>query len=287
MDFLLTFDVEDWFQVENLRSLFPPESWDRQNWRVDRSTGTLLEVLEDAEQFLGRSVKATFFVLGSVAAKFPRLVREIHKRGHEVASHGYGHRLCVQEKPCDLQEDLKHSKALLEDLLGAPVFGYRAPGFSISDKILEHVREAGYRYDSSYNSFGLNPRYGSLSLNGNRKGIAHELHPEFYEIPVSNLRLWGRVLPWAGGGYFRLWPFGVFSAGVSKILQSQGAYVFYMHPWECDPRQPRVRGIGALSRFRHYLNLSRTADRLLRLVTSFAGCRFLPCTHYLKLQGLQ
>ncbi len=281
--FLLTFDIEDWFQVENLRPLFPPSSWNRQCWRVDRSTATLLDVLGEGEHALGRPVKATFFVLGSVAERFPHLVREIHRRGHEVASHGYLHRLCVQEKPCDLEQDLKRSKAFLEDILGSPVFGYRAPGFSISDRILEQVQEAGYRYDSSYNSFGLNPRYGTLTLNGKRRGIAYEMQPKFYEIPASNLHVLGRTLPWAGGGYFRLMPFGLFAAGVSKILRSQGAYVFYMHPWECDPKQPRVCGIDPVSRFRHYVNLSRTTGRLLRLIKHFADCQFISCTRYLNL----
>ncbi|MEJ5349188.1 MAG: polysaccharide deacetylase family protein [Desulfosoma sp.] len=250
---------------------------------MDRSTATLLDVLEEGERCLGRPVKATFFVLGSVAERFPQLVHEIHRRGHEVASHGYWHRLCVHEKPCDLQEDLMRSKALLEDILGSPVLGYRAPGFSISDRILEQVEEAGYRYDSSYNSFGLNPRYGTLTLNGTRRGIAYEVQPKFYELPVSNLKILGRTLPWAGGGYFRLVPFDLFAAGVSKILRSQGAYVFYMHPWECDPMQPRVCGVDPVSRFRHYVNLSRTAARLLRLIMRFGNCRFMSCTSYLNL----
>lgn len=282
MMFLLTFDIEDWFQVENLRPLFPPKCWNLQCWRVEKSTHILLNVLDEAERVLKRPVKATFFVLGSVAEKFPQLVREIHRRGHEAASHGYWHRLCGQERPGDLLEDLRRSKALLEDILGAAVLGYRAPGFSISHATLELVRQAGYRYDSSYNSFALNPRYGVLTLNGNRRGIAYELDSDFFEIPVSNLCLLGRTLPWSGGGYFRLMPRRLFALGVSKILRTQGAYVFYLHPWECDAQQPRVHAIGPLARFRHYVNLSRTRDKLLWLIRSFPQCRWTTCTQYLR-----
>ncbi len=284
MTILLTFDVEDWFQVENLRPLFPPDCWDRQEWRVERSTRTVLDTLDAAARAIGKPIRGTFFVLGSVAERFPDLVREIRSRGHEVASHGYGHRLCLRQEPNDLAYDLRHSKALLEDILGSPVFGYRAPGFSISDRILDQIWEAGYRYDSSYNSFGLNPRYGTVSLNGNRKGIAYQLRRGLFELPVSNLRLLGRSVPWAGGGYFRLIPSALFSLGVGGILRRDGAYLFYLHPWECDPKQPRTGGLGYLSRFRHYCNLESTTVKLGRLIGGFSQCQFVSCMEYLGLR---
>uniref|UniRef100_A0A832A8Q1 DUF3473 domain-containing protein n=1 Tax=Desulfacinum infernum TaxID=35837 RepID=A0A832A8Q1_9BACT len=283
MTILLTFDIEDWFQVENLRLRYPPESWGSQSWRVEASTRVVLDALDEAGGAQRTPVRATFFVLGSVAEKFPALVREIRDRGHEVASHGYWHRLCCQERPSALRDDLLASKALLEDILGSAVHGYRAPSFSISDSVLHMIHEAGYEYDSSLNSFALNPRYGTVSFNGHRRGVAWEIFPGFYEIPVSNLRCFGQTLPWAGGGYFRLLPFSVFSLGVGKILHCDGAYVFYMHPWECDPDQPRVSGIGPMRRFRHYCNLSQTVGRLQRLIKTYGQCRFLSCSDYLAM----
>lgn len=283
MTFLLTFDIEDWFQVENLRRVYPHSVWDRQAWRVEASTHGLLDLLDDATGHMGAPLRATFFVLGSVAEKFPGLVLEIRDRGHEVASHGYWHRLCCQEDLSVLREDLLRSKRLLEDILGSRVHGYRAPSFSISDSVLKAIHEAGYRYDSSLNSFSMNSRYGTVSLNGHRRGVSWEILPGFYEIPVSNLRFFGQILPWAGGGYFRFLPFSLFSLGVGKILHRDGAYVFYMHPWECDPDQPRVSGIGAMRRFRHYCNLSRTVGRLQELIKTYAQCRFLSCSEYLTM----
>ncbi|MDY6909038.1 MAG: polysaccharide deacetylase family protein [Thermodesulfobacteriota bacterium] len=278
---LLTFDVEDWFQVENLRPLFPIDRWDDATWRVESSTRDILDLLEDAGCHVGVPVRATFFVLGSVAERFPGLVREIQDRGHEVASHGYWHRLCSEETPDGLRRDLSESRKLLEDIIGRRVSGYRAPGFSISDQVLQAVRFAGYRYDSSFNSFALNPRHGRISLNGRRRGIAHEVARGFHEIPVSNLAIRGRGIPWAGGGYFRLLPFRVFQKGVRHILDRDGAYVFYLHPWEFDCDQPRPGGVPAVRKFRHYCGLTKTAVRLRRLIATCAGCRFLTCTGYL------
>ena len=227
------------------------------------------------------SPKATFFVLGWIAQRLPHLVREIHTRGHEVASHGCSHNLCNEQSIDDLRKDLSDSKKVLEDIVGAPVFGYRAPSFSISDDILKIIEECGYLYDSSFNSFGMHGRYGRATLSGNvKKGIAVKISNNFYELPISNFRLWKRVFPLGGGGYFRLIPFPFFKLGVRSLLNRQQAYVFYMHPWEIDPEQPKVKEASVFYKFRHYYNLSKTYSKLSQLIESFEQCSFITCRQY-------
>ncbi len=281
--FLLTIDVEDWFQVENLRPWFPLESWPSQELRIEGSTHRILELLSRKKDHSGRPVQSTFFVLGWLARRMPSLVREIRDAGHEVASHGDNHQLCSDQPEEELLQDLARSKALLEDILGSRVCGYRAPSFSVSPRILELIREAGYSYDASYNSFGMNSRYGRMDMNGkSRKGIAVDLGQGFFELPLTNLTLAGRCLPWCGGGYFRLLPAPLFRSGVRRILNSHGAYHFYMHPWEVDPHQPRQTQAPMLSRFRHYVNLHRTTAKLENLLDAFSHCRFTTCRDYLQ-----
>ncbi|MGQ9671023.1 MAG: DUF3473 domain-containing protein [Desulfosoma sp.] len=279
---LLTFDVEDWFQVENLRAHCPESTWEGRPLRVERSTLRLLDLLDEASGNGGAVPHATFFVLGWVARRCPGLVRRIHERGHEVASHGYGHRLCRLENREALASDLKASKALLEDILGCPVHGYRAPGFSIDDNILHLIRHAGYAYDSSYNSFRWNPRYGRVRLQGaTRCGIGMRLDNGLVELPLSNLDVRVTCLPWAGGGYFRFLPPSCFHWGVRSLLQRDSAYLFYLHPWELDPGQPRLSNASRLSLFRHYHNLNQTEARLRAFLKTFSHCDFLTCWEYL------
>ena len=280
--FLITVDVEDWFQVENLRSHYPCNTWNQQELRVERNTRQLLELFDSLSTQNDTLIKATFFILGWIAERCPALVKEIHKHGHEVASHGYHHTLCREEDSNSLRQDLSDSKKLLEDLISAPVTGYRAPGFSIDSDILTLIHETGYRYDSSYNSFGFNPRYGKVDFSSypNRSGVI-DLEDDFSEIPVSNLFLAGKTIPFAGGGYFRFYPFSLFKQGVAKILRQTGTYVFYLHPWELDPDQPRVTGLPFLSRFRHYLNLDKTLTRLRSLIKAFPEASFITCNQLL------
>jgi polysaccharide deacetylase family protein (PEP-CTERM system associated) len=284
--FLLTVDVEDWFQVENLRPWYPMNTWSSQQPRVEQSTQKILDLLASKTDQHGKSVQATFFVLGWVARHMPQLVRRISQMGHEVASHGDSHCLCAGMRASDLRKDLVESRKLLEDILGSQVRGYRAPSFSISWDILELIREAGYEYDASYNSFSMNSRYGRLDVDKKpRKGIALDLGSEFFELPLSNLTVGGRTLPCSGGGFFRLLPEMVFKKAVQRILNTQGAYHFYMHPWEADPGQPRQNQIPMLSRFRHYVNLYKTLPRLENLLDSFSHCRFTTCSDYLRQAG--
>jgi polysaccharide deacetylase family protein (PEP-CTERM system associated) len=277
---LISIDVEDWFQVENLRSHFPPSSWKKQVSRVEKNTLRLLDLFDRCSN----GFKATFFVLGWIADRHPQLVREIHDRGHEVASHGNSHLMCTEMEPAELENDLKKSKEILEGITGKPVIGFRAPNFSISDRILPLIEAAGYQYDSSYNNFTRHQRYGSLSTdNFKKKGIAFQINPDFHEIPISNMQLGSTVIPWGGGGYFRFFPTLMFHTGVQRILSRKHAYMFYLHPWEIDPDQPTAPPNKRMSNWKHYLNLDKTLGRLERLLERFGHCSFMTCSQYLKM----
>lgn len=288
---LLTVDVEDWFQVENLKEVIPVSDWHYCESRVEKNTQRLLDFL-DGSGGAGRSgtesardLRATFFVLGWIAERLPNLVREIHSRGHEVASHGFSHQLCGNQSTAELRREIEDSKRLLEDLTGSPVFGFRAPSFSVTQEVLGILQESGYSYDSSFNSFAMNSRYGRLDLSGSpRKGIAFKLSPEFYEIPISNVQFGRYVLPIGGGGYFRLIPFHIFRKGIEWSLNHHGAYVFYIHPWEIDPEQPRVNKAKFLHRMRHYCNLAGTLNKLSSLTSCFGESHFVTCKEYLNEQ---
>jgi len=277
---LLTFDVEDWFQVENFKEYIPYSTWSTRELRVEKNTIELLDLLDNAQS----PVRATFFILGWIAERYPDLVCEIHRRGHEVASHGYDHHLCYNQTPDDLRRDLVKSKELLEDVIGQDVFGYRAPSFSITDEALAIVRETGYLYDSSYNSYGGHGRYGAITLPKTKKqnSSLYALSASFYEIPVSNLKICGRTIPWGGGGYFRLLPALLHRAGIKRILQQNGCFTFYMHPWEIDPDQPRVKEAKPFFRFRHYVNLGRAKKKLEKLVASNREYSFQTCMEFIQ-----
>ena len=229
------------------------------------------------------SPKGTFFVLGWIAERLPHLVQEIHSRGHEVASHGYLHNMSNKQSYEDLKKGFGCSKKLLEDITGSPVYGLRTPNFSISDDILKIIEECGYLYDSSFNSFVMHSRYGQIELSQSvRNGIAVKISDKFYELPISNLKFAHQVFPWGGGGYFRLIPFPLFKIGVKFILGKENAYLFYFHPWEIDPEQPKVNQASSFYKFRHYINLSKTHRKLSKLIESFAHCNFITCSQYLN-----
>jgi polysaccharide deacetylase family protein (PEP-CTERM system associated) len=274
---LITVDLEDWFQVENLRPSFPLSTWDSHELRVENNTSALLDL------FSQHHVQTTFFVLGWIAEKFPNLVRNIQRQGHEIASHGYNHQLCSDLPRSTLREDIYQSKILLEDIIEKPVLGYRAPSFSVTANLIDVLSELGFAYDSSYNSFNLNKRHGRADglfrLLANNNLVTKD---GLMELPMSNLNIAGHGIPWSGGGYFRFWPSTVFHSGVNHILKHDGRYMFYCHPWEIDAGQPRAVGIGMLSRFRHYLNLDKTLDRLNLFLDTFNNCAFMSCSNYLK-----
>ena len=299
---LITIDVEDWFQVENLRPWFPPETWDKQQSRVEQNTLKLLDLFDSIKlptpnnqknsknpinsknsNNFRRSVRATFFVLGWIAERYPNLIKEIVRHGHEVASHGHNHLMCNKISRPELLKDLKYSKKLLEELTGNKVVGYRAPSFSISDDILKIIEKAGYQYDSSYNSFDKHGRYGTITSNRNAKTEKIiNINPNFVELPISNLKVANQTIPWGGGGYFRLLPLTIFKAGVKNIIDKTGQYVFYLHPWEIDPKQPRIKTAKVLTTWRHYLNLNKTQKRLTNFIHEFNSCKFLTCSQYIQ-----
>lgn len=282
---LLTFDVEDWFQVENFKTVIPHARWESLESRVTHGTRRILDLLDEITT-PGAQPKATFFILGWTASRYPDLVKEIDKRGHEVASHGCSHTLTTHLSDNDLRMDLTESKKRLEDLTGKPVKGYRAPSFSITPKLIEFLQEAGYHYDSSYNSFDRHGRYGTISFEGTeQKGISHKFANGLAELPISNLKFRNTIIPWGGGGYFRLIPVSLFIRGIKSILGSQNSFVFYAHPWEFDPAQPRVRnGLPLSFRFRHYVNLGKTEHKLKRMMKALSNCNFLTCQDYLSRQ---
>ena len=258
----LTIDVEDYFQVSAFAPYIPRDEWDTRECRVERNVGRILELLAE------RDVKATFFTLGWVAERYPQLVKRIVQGGHELASHGYGHERASDLDEAAFTEDITRAKAILEDLGGRPVLGYRAPSFSIGRGNLwafDALARAGYRYSSSiypiaHDHYGMpdSPRFAYRLANG------------LLEVPVTTLRVGGRNLPSSGGGYFRLLPYAVSRWMIGRVNRTdQEAAVFYFHPWEIDASQPRIDGIDAKTRFRHYVNIPRMEGRLQALLRDF------------------
>ena len=276
---LLTIDVEDWFQVENFKSYIDFSTWNSFELRVERNTHLILDLLDT----FSSKPKATFFILGWIAERLPALVRHILERGHEVGSHGGNHHLCTTLDKSQLARDLLSSKNLIEDIIGQAVYGYRAPSFAINDQILEMIKQAGYLYDSSYNSFSAHGRYGSINLSKAAKNDgSYQLDKYFYELPVSNLNLGEKTIPLGGGGYFRLYPLSFFKQGLKRVLKKDKAFIFYAHPWEFDPNQPKVHQASRKFQLRHYINLNKTENKLHKLITAFTDCDFVTCQSYLN-----
>jgi polysaccharide deacetylase family protein (PEP-CTERM system associated) len=259
----LTVDVEDFYQVSAFEHCLDRADWHEYEPRVAIGTHKILEVLDRA------GVNATFFVLGWVADRQPQLVRAIHAAGHEIASHGYWHRLIYQQTPAEFCADVRRSRSLLEDLIGEAVTAYRAPSFSITRRnlwALDVLIEEGFKFDSS-----IYPTYHD------RYGIADApLEPHriirpsggIWEFPGTVWRGLGYPLPIGGGGYFRLYPYLLTWLGLGAINRSNRPFVAYVHPWELDPDQPRLHP-GRLKAFRHYVNLRRTEQRLGQMLRDF------------------
>jgi len=256
----LSFDVEDWFQVENLRAKFPPESWDRCELRVENNTRKILDLLDKY------NVKATFFVLGWIAERKPQLVKEIHSRGHEIASHGYGHIINYELSRDEIFEDIKKSKELLEGITGDKIVGYRAPNFSVTKDVIDALTTLKFKYDSSYHPFSGNERYGQLGVD--EKGI-FKLNESLIEIPMSVWKNKFFELSIAGGGYFRLYPYSFFRTLTSSYLKKNDYMIMYFHPWEFDPEQPRVKDVKFSYSFRHYVGLETTLSKLDKFISQF------------------
>jgi polysaccharide deacetylase family protein (PEP-CTERM system associated) len=260
----MTIDVEDYFQVSAFDTVLPRSRWDGMESRVVRNTERLLSI------FGAHQVRATFFVLGWVAERFPSLISAIAADGHEIASHGYGHGLVYDQTPDAFREDIRRSKGAIESACGVEVRGYRAPSFSITARslwALDVLIEEGFEYDASI--FPIHhDRYGIPSSPRHPYRIERRAGA-LVETPGSTAA-WGPFnVPVAGGGYFRILPYAWTKWGIRRInRRDRRPAIFYLHPWEIDPGQPRL-GAGALSRFRHYRNLDRTEDRLRRLLADF------------------
>ena len=259
----MTVDVEDYFQVAAFENCIRREDWQRWPVRVEANTRRILELFES------RGVHATFFTLGWVAERCPALVRDIAASGHEIASHGFGHERLTQINRGQFREGIVRTKQLLEDISGTPVHGYRAPSWSIGPTTLwahEELREAGYQYSSSivpirHDLYGM-PQAPRFAFVAGPSGLL--------EVPATTVRLWGRNWPCGGGGFFRLLPYSLFSRGLKRVNRKERRpTVFYFHPWEVDPSQPRVPGVSLRNRTRHYLNLKRMAPRVGRLLRDF------------------
>ena len=270
----MTVDVEDYFHVSVFERVIDREQWPSMESRVVANTERLLGLFDES------AVKATFFVLGWVAERQPRLVKTIVDRGHELASHGYGHQLIYNQAPEEFRRDVRRAKALLEDAGGVEVRGYRAPSFSVTARslwALDVLLEEGYRYDASI-----------FPIRHDRYGIPdaprwpHQLSRpagRIFEVPGSTVRLGGTNLPVAGGGYFRILPYAWTRWGLARVNRHEKQpAVFYLHPWEIDPGQPRLPA-SALGRFRHYRNLHKTETRLRALMRDF---RFGPLNAVLE-----
>jgi polysaccharide deacetylase family protein (PEP-CTERM system associated) len=257
----LTIDVEDYFQVSAFAPYISRSEWETRACRVEANLDRILRLLDD------HGTKATFFTLGWIGERYPQVVRRIVENGHELASHGYGHQRASDQTEDAFFADIQRARSLLEELSGQLVKGYRAPSFSIGERNLWAFRcleRAGYRYSSSVYPI-RHDHYGMPDA----PRFAHAIGG-LMEIPITTVRSFGRNWPASGGGYFRLFPYGLSRWLLRRVNEVDGKpAVFYFHPWEVDPGQPRVPGINAKTRFRHYVNLGRTEGRLQRLLADF------------------
>jgi polysaccharide deacetylase family protein (PEP-CTERM system associated) len=283
---VLSIDVEDYFQVSAFERYVKREDWSDYPLRVVDNTQRILDLLNQS------GVTATFFVLGWVAKRCPSLVKNIHNSGHEIASHGFGHQRVSTQSQQEFREDVRTSKALLEDLIGQAVLGYRAPSYSISMNSLwafDELAEAGYLYDSSvfpvkHDFYGIPdwPRFPFIVLRGadgkwSPTGTSSDdgysecnNNAKILEIPITTLNLGRKNIPIGGGGYFRFFPYTFTKWGLRRINRiDKRPFVFYLHPWEIDPAQPKMPEIDLKTRFRHYLNLGKTEQRFCHLLSDF------------------
>jgi polysaccharide deacetylase family protein (PEP-CTERM system associated) len=326
----LTIDLEDYFMVSAFEGMVKKEDWDKYESRLERNTDRLLEILNEP---IRNPARATFFVLGWIAERYPDLIRRIKDQGHEVACHSYDHRLIYNMTLDQFREDIRKSKKILEAIVGEEIIGYRAPSYSITNEslwALEIIADEGYRYDSSifpihhdFYGFPKAPRFPFLIfLNGNSnfefsmlnfdpklaehsvlitRNSAHrislnsdsnDLKPQhvstpepsevydpqspvrnpqsIIEFPLSTVRLLGQNIPISGGGYFRLFPYPIIKRGFRSINEiERKPFIFYMHPWEIDPDQPRINNLSFKRRFRHYFNLVKTEIKFKKLLEDF------------------
>jgi polysaccharide deacetylase family protein (PEP-CTERM system associated) len=267
----LTIDVEDYFQVSAFEDIIDTNAWDTMEHRVVGNTEKILALLSQYH------TKATFFIVGWIAERYPQLVQSIHNQGHEIGAHSYWHRKVYDLTPDEFRTDTQKVKTTLEHIINAPVSGYRAPSYSITNKslwALDILKELGFTYDSSifpiyHDTYGIPnaPRFTYRHVNG------------LLEHPISTALVFGRKIPVSGGGYFRLFPYWFTRLALKSINRKEKQpFIFYLHPWEVDPEQPRMHHAKPLSRFRHYNNLDKTTQRLKKLLTDFTFTPLRPPT---------
>lgn len=277
----LTIDVEDYFHVSAFKDVVALENWNDYTPRVEKNTHSILSI------FNKHNVKGTFFILGWVAERYPNLIKEIAAEGHEIACHSFFHRLIYSLSPIEFKEDTKRTKGLLEDITNAKIKGYRAPSYSITRKSLWALKilyDLGFEYDSSifpiyHDIYGipdaprfqfywdLNNEIPSIRFDG--EGIENK-EKILREIPISTTSFLGKNIPISGGGYFRFFPYWFTKSALQKIKKEEKyPFMFYLHPWEIDPQQPKIKGAKLLSKFRHYNNLRKTENRLNNLLNDF------------------
>ena len=261
----LSFDVEEYFHAAALANAFGGAPWTSLPSRVCASTERILDLLDE------NAARGTFFVLGWVAERQSDLVRKIQRRGHEVACHGYSHRLIYEQSIDEFREETHRAKSILEDIIGLPVEGYRAASFSITRKslwALDVLVDAGFRYDSSIFTI-FHDRYGIPGAPRQPHRLTLADGRQLLEFPPSTARFGPMTLPVGGGGYFRLLPYWYTSSMIKRlVLRERVPLMFYLHPWDIDAGQP-VGRVSRLTRVRHYFNASRCADRLARLLRQY------------------
>ncbi|MGQ9647786.1 MAG: XrtA system polysaccharide deacetylase [Thermodesulfobacteriota bacterium] len=313
----LTIDLEDYFQVHAFSHVVRFEDWGNYPSRIEQNTHRLLNILNDSFRPPPSAIRnvatATFFCLGWLAERYPSLIREIRQQGHEIACHGYSHKPIYTRSREEFREEIRKAKAILEDVTGDDVVGYRAPSYSITNKsqwAFKVLVEEGFKYDSSifpihhdFYGFPRAPRfpflvsqngnsnfefsllnfetaalqYGSTATQGNSASNLKQSDPpgsgKLIEFPISTYRICGQNIPISGGGYFRLLPYRLIEKGLRRINQQEHQpFIFYIHPWELDPDQPRLNGVSFRSRFRHYTNLDKTESKFKNLLTDFNFC---------------
>lgn len=259
----MTVDVEDYYQVSAFNAVISRDDWDKFEPRVETNTHKVLDLLDIHQS------KATFFTLGSVASRFPDLIKRIVADGHELASHGWAHYRVSEQDPASFLDDITKTRKTLEDIGGVRVHGYRAPSFSITTDnqawAYDALATAGYTYSSSVNPIA-HDHYGMPDADR----FPYDTPSGIREIPVSTFEALGKRRTCGGGGFFRLFPYAYFRYGIDQVnRKDRHASIFYFHPWEIDPDQPRIADIGAKTRFRHYVNLSRMEGKLKRLLTDY------------------
>jgi polysaccharide deacetylase family protein (PEP-CTERM system associated) len=280
---LLSVDVEDWFHLVGTGLDYQfrgnpgrVEDWDGYPSRIESNIHWILDTLDS------QGSKATFFVLGWIARRSPEIVREIHARGHEIASHGYWHRVIRSQSPEEFRDDVRISLAILEDVTGDRIRGYRASSASITDWAIDILGEESLAYDSSFFPVPYHDVYGKLTGMDPRLPI-ERLRNGLIEVKFSTLPVAGRMLPWSGGGYFRLLPYRVFRRGAEKILAAHKIFQFYIHPWELDEGGPRLSNLKPVYHFRRYVSISKTRGRFINLLRDF---RFVPIAQGLRDVGV-